>query len=358
MIREFGFQFDPFVCLDATKDERLYEYLVVPKTVEIAWRDEPVAILALPGGGKSALRVYTEQVYRGTRGVKLPITYVPESYTMDPQFHFRGIQRSLARALLIYLISYPDVFLYLPAKQQARLKNLLTFLPYEFGFLWEVLESSASIDTVEQLLGVNALSGIQRFGESHQRMISRLKECPVEPLEEFGVDHFFETARRILGINSFHILIDGLDGFVETTTPDAMQTWLKPLMDFAKSWASQKIFLKFFLPTSLAEFSHFASPDIQLVTLQWNDSLLAEIIRRRLYVASQGAFDSLDAISAPNVRNVELMLARQLNAEEKLPRQIIMKTRHLLVKASHHPNKMIEYADILEETRNVNQPTV
>ena len=105
--QDFGLKFNPFMGLDSTKDAHLQEYLVIPKTVEIAWGDAPVAILAQPGGGKSALRSYTEMTYRGTRGVKLPVTYVPNTYSKEPDSHFVALRQSLARSVLIYLISYP-----------------------------------------------------------------------------------------------------------------------------------------------------------------------------------------------------------------------------------------------------------
>lgn len=356
MLQKFGFQFDPFTHLDSTKDARLYEYLVIPKTVEIAWGDEPAAILAHPGGGKSALRAYTEQVYRGTRGVKLPITYIPETYSTEAQFHFLGVRRALARALLIYLISYPDVFLQLPSGSQSITKNLLSFLPYDLDFLLSILESTDSVGEMEQLLGVNALSGIQKIGESHQRMTRQLRVAPAAPLHEPTVDLLLAQAREIFEIDAFHILVDGLDGFVETTAPEALSQWLAPLMEFAEAWKKQKVYLKFFLPVSMAEFPHNTRhPSIRTATLNWDDSLLAEVIRRRLYVASQGAFDSLDAISAPNLRNIELHLARQLNAEQKLPRQIILKTRYLLEIAQQNPDGVIRYADVFEEVRDVSK---
>jgi hypothetical protein len=359
MLQKFGFQFDPFTHLDSTKDARLYEYLVIPKTVEIAWGDEPAAILARPGGGKSALRAYTEQVYRGTRGVKLPITYIPETYSTESQFHFLGLQRALARALLIYLISYPDVFLQLSSEPQSKTKSLLSFLPYDFDFLLSVLEGTDSVSEMEQLLGVNALSGIQKIGESHQRMTRQLRVAPAAPLHSLTIDILLAHAREIFEIDSFHILVDGLDGFVETTPPEALSQWLAPLMEFAEIWKKQKIYLKFFLPVSMAEFPHIARHrGIRTATLNWDDSLLAEVIRRRLYVASQGAFDSLDAISTPDLRNIELHLARQLNAEQKLPRQIILKTRHLLEKAQQNPDWVIHYEDVFEEARDVSESLI
>ncbi|GJQ53400.1 MAG: hypothetical protein HKUEN02_22470 [Anaerolineaceae bacterium] len=106
----FGFAFDPFEYLDSTKDAHLQEYLIIPKTVEIALSDQPVAIFAQPGGGKSELRIYTENFYKESRGIRFPVTYVPDDYSTENDFHFIGIKKSLASAAFMYLASYPDLF--------------------------------------------------------------------------------------------------------------------------------------------------------------------------------------------------------------------------------------------------------
>lgn len=128
----FGFNFDPFEHLDSTKDAHLQEYLVIPKTVEISLSDQPVAIFAQPGGGKSALRIYTANFYKESRGVRFPITYVPEDYSTKSDFHFNGIKGSLARAAFMYLASYPDLFFDLSSEYKKRLKGLLLGLPSDW----------------------------------------------------------------------------------------------------------------------------------------------------------------------------------------------------------------------------------
>ena len=54
-------------------------------------------------------------------------------------------------------------------------------------------------------------------------------------------------------------------------------------------------------------------------------------------------------------RSVELHLARQLNAEQKLPRQIILKTRRLLERAQQNTDGVIHYEDVFEEARDVSK---
>jgi predicted dinucleotide-utilizing enzyme len=62
--------------------------------------------------------------------------------------------------------------------------------------------------------------------------------------------------------------------------------------------------------------------------MHWTPVLLAEVVRRRVYIASEGAFGSLDAITSPALRDVETMLARKV---APLPREIQVLARCVLV---------------------------
>jgi hypothetical protein len=326
----FGFKFDPFEHLDSTKDAHLQEYLVIPKAVEIMLSDQPIAIFAQPGGGKSALRIYTSNVYRDSRGIKFPLTYVPETYSTEPNLHFQGIRRSLARAVFMYLISYPDLFFVFKPKYRQRIKNILLELPFGLDYNLGTLTESRFISDLEQVLDIPALSGIPTLDREHQQLAREL-EKESSPSKPITVEECFELLRDAFGTKSIHILIDGLDGFMETQSSQELLVWIKPLLDILNEWEKQNIYLKFFLPMDISDAPALANlTGLRAATLVWDDNLLAEIIRRRVFVASRGNFDSLDAISAPDVRNIELSLVRQLGNKEKLPRQVILKGRNLL----------------------------
>ena len=351
--QDFGLRFNPFSYLDSTQDVHLYEYFVIPKTVEIAWGDAPCAIFAQPGGGKSALRAYTEKIYQGTRGVKLPIAYVPATYSPEPDFHFTGLKTALARSILIYLISYPDLFLQFSKKEQEKAAQLLFYLPYDLDFLFNFIQKAASINEIERLLGVGAISGIQKPGLAHQEMLKTIGSIQIRQEKDISVLDLLAQAREVFNITSFHILTDGLDGFIETTSKAALLRWIAPLFSQAEAWARQNIYLKFFFPLILTDFPEIhAIPGIQTAALEWDNGLLAEVIRRRLYVASGGAFDSLDAHSVPGLRNVEFQLARQLDAEHKLPREMILSVRHLLETVSLYEDRYIHDTDVIAREGN------
>jgi hypothetical protein len=345
--RDFGLQFDPFAHLDSTKDARLYEYLVIPKMVEVVWDDAPVAIFAQPGGGKSALRTYIEKAYRRTRGVKLPVTYIPSIYSSHPNFHDDGLKQALARSIFIYIISYPELFLQFSQAQQEKTIQLFTHLPFDLNFLLDVSQSATSIAEIEQFLGIGAISGIQKPGQAHYEMIELIRNHRTRSTTDVTICQLFEQARDIFEIKSFHVLVDGLDGFIETTPRETLIAWVEPLLALADVLIKQNIYLKLFIPLTLADFpeTHPIS-SLQTAVLEWDADLLAEVIQRRLYIASGGAFNSLDALSIPGLRNVEFHLAQQLDFENKLPRQIIKAVRFLLERASQNPDHYIHYNDV------------
>jgi hypothetical protein len=324
----FGFAFDPFEHLDSTKDAHLQEYLIVPPAVQSVLSDQPVAVFAQPGGGKSALRMYAANFYKESRGVRFPVTYVPQDYSTDPDFHFHGIQRSLARAAFMYLASYPDLFFDLSRNTRQTLKRLLLDLPFGLDFNLQTLRDSRFLSDLEQALGAPAFSSLPRLERVHQQLAHELeKESPSESL---SLDDGFALLQHAFGTKSFHILIDGLDGFIETQPPQALLAWISPLLNIVEGWEKKNVYVKFFLPLDISDAPALTTQGVlRAATLTWDDNLLAEVVRRRVFVASRGAFDSLDAISAPDVRNVELTLARQLGEKEKLPRRIIIKCRVL-----------------------------
>ena len=325
----FGFAFDPFEYLDSTKDVHLQEYLIIPKAVEIALSDQPVAILAQPGGGKSALRIYTENFYKESRGIRFPVTYVPDDYSTENDFHFKGITKSLASAAFMYLASYPDLFFALSPTDKQKLKRLLLELPLGLDFNLQTLRDSRFLSDLERTLGTPAFSSLPRLSRAHHQLARELEdESPAQPQP---LDDDFALLNNVFGARSIHILVDGLDGFIETQSPQALLAWIEPLLSTLETWEKKNIYLKFFLPMDISDAPALTNlRALRAAALTWDDHLLAEVIRRRVFVASRRTFDSLDAISAPDLRNVELSLARQLGEKEKLPRQIILQCQDLL----------------------------
>ena len=90
--------------------------------------------------------------------------------------------------------------------------------------------------------------------------------------------------------------------------PGSANVLERKMGEFKKS--SLRVFLS--LETKLVlekRFSKAVTPK-RTSTIQWTLALLAEVIRRRVYVASEGAFSSLDAVASPALRDIETILAK------------------------------------------------
>jgi hypothetical protein len=343
----FGFTFDPFEHLDSTKDAHLREYLIIPNAAGIALSDQPIALFAQPGGGKSALRLYTAAFYRDSRGVRFPITYIPDSFSMDPAHHFDGIRRSLARSVFMYLVSYPELFFTFTTEVRRSIKQLLLALPYGLEFIADGLMAGQFTSDLEQLLDESALSSLERLDQPHRQMAQELIDV-TSLSHPMSLEECFQLLSEAFGAKSIHILVDSLDGFIETRSSQALIAWIEPLLGVLKQWDQHETYLKFFLPINISEVPALIDlPGLRSAALEWNDELLTELIRRRVYVASDGKFDSLDAISAPDVRNAELTLVRQLGETEKLPRHIIMRSKNLLHRVIAYNKEQITWADLV-----------
>ena len=140
-----------------------------------------------------------------------------------------------------------------------------------------------------------------------------------------------------LGLSAVYLLVDGVDGFPETAdSPAAITLLLAPLLSNIRRWAESGIFLKCFLPTETAKPLTKAIPQLRRlthqVTITWSTQLLAEVLRQRIYVATAGAFGSLDAISTPSLRDTETQLAQIIRP---LPREMLVLTNRLIWEHIH-----------------------
>lgn len=229
----------------------------------------------------------------------------------------------------MYLSSYPDLFFALSPTDKQKLKRLLLELPLGLDFNLQTLRDSRFLSDLERTLGSPAFSNLPRLDRAHHQLARELEyESPAQPQ---SLDDDFALLNGVFGVRSIHILVDGLDGFMETQSPQALLAWIEPLLNTLETWEKKNIYLKFFLPMDISDAPALTNVHaLRAAALTWDDHLLAEVVRRRVFVASRRTFDSLDAISAPDLRNVELSLARQLGEKEKLPRQIILKCQDLL----------------------------
>ncbi len=337
-----GFRFDPFGPLDAAADPHLSEYLVGHYIFAHVWGDDLSWVFAPAGGGKTALRISVMQAcWVGQETNRpFPIPYVPPFLSWghahpSEEEHLAALARGGAIALFLSLAYRVHWFLRLERSERQRVAEVLCWnLP---GPLPTYLERCRAIPDPQILSEVLDPAFILRNPPTSTDLIRwcdaieavAKDEVPPPPGERWTR---LKGLLQDLGFPSIYVLLDGLDGAPETiANPSSIAYFLEPLLRWAEKWAEERIFLKAFLPAeaqALLEdrFRDMFAPT-RVSAIHWTPDLLAEVVRRRVYVATEGAFGSLDALASPALRDIETLLAKTVHP---LPREMLVITRRVI----------------------------
>ncbi len=335
----FGFNFDPFEHLEASQDPHLNRYLIGHEAFSVSWSETPALVFSPPGGGKTALRIYAARAcWTGGGGFQpFPIHYHLPTYFKKSDFstleeHLEQIVHSGAHALFLALTYYPLIFLKAPQSLQRQLAQFVsTWIP-NLDYYLDILCTEKQPDRVAAQL--------DRSYQLHQAPDPSLLDLMRETLEKqlaespapisLSIQKVFEKLTawitEDLGFRAVYLLLDGVDGFPELAkSPGFAAQSLVNLFASAPDWTSSRIFVKGFLPLEMRGhlFARLENqwPAFAQVELQWTEAMLADMIRRRVYAATDGEFASLGAVSAlPTVQDLELELARAVNP---LPREAL-----------------------------------
>jgi hypothetical protein len=166
------------------------------------------------------------------------------------------------------------------------------------------------------------------------------------------LDDLFDLILGPLESQSVYIFVDGVDAFPETNhNPERIARWISPLLDLGTSLSQQHIFLKLFLPMEVKAHLRSARQAFPSITLAWDEDFLVEILQSRISAASGNKFNSLDAKSSPNLREIEGQIVARL--PRKLPREALALTKKIIETAQNHwdVENYITFADVEEATR-------
>lgn len=335
------FSIDPFQHEEASTDPYLGEYLVGLEQFQIAREHHPALIYAPAGGGKTAMRVHTlRSCWMGLAGPHpLPISCIPtveqiEDGLSEEEF-WLFLARSTATSLLLGLSYRPARFLYLDQADQQRLVGLWRqLLPGPFARYWRILS-----DTLEPYSLTRRLDPAFQLPDQPDRsqlwdFCYQLQATPTAVLTDSAQKNWRELRHLLrsgLGFGPLFLLFDGLDGFPATIHNPAMAVgWLLPFLQKARFLADQQVYIKAFLPREIRPLfeDDYLSEPLPSTELVWTPELLAEMIRRRVAYASNNSMGSLDAVSASDLRNVEVEVVER--SPSHLPRSIVRLTRSVL----------------------------
>lgn len=340
-----GLRFDPFTMLNAADDPHLSEYLVEHEVFARLWGNDLAWVFAPPGGGKTALRCrVTQACWIGQETNRpFPIPYLPPflswgSIAPTLEDHLAALAQVTARALLLTLAYRPHWTLRLSAAARQEVRHALVMsLPGDLESYLDLCRQTADLQLLRRVLDLDHAFALPNPPETEKLLQwcdgwKNLSEAKARPGPQMRWEALRYVLLDVLKFESLYLLLDGLDAAPETgTASEAVVDVLTPLLERATGWSQQKVYLKGFLPLETHSLLSMHFPGLftprQTNVLQWTVPLLAEVARRRVYAASQGAFDSLDAIASPALRGLEAWLAAEVLP---LPRELLVLTRRVL----------------------------
>jgi len=342
-LRNVGFRFNPFTHLESSGDPHLGAYLIEHQSLINLWGNWPGLTFAAAGGGKTALRVYLAQAcWSGPDiGHPFPISYVPVMNSRgglpeNLEDHSQLIIQAGTLQLLLALLYRPHWWGGLRVQTRKLVRGLLDCdLPSPLDHYLDQLVDTDGL--VSFLQGYNpSIAWTQPPARERWRSVcNTLSDTPAAAIPEKSGDRlniFLDILINELNLSSIYLLLDGVDGFFETATdPAAAIALIDPLLAEVEAWSQRRLFLKAFLPAEIAPALEISRPAplraCRIVNIKWSTPALAHVIRQRVFVATEGAFGSLDALSTPDLTDIETQLAR---AVVPLPREALELTGRLL----------------------------
>ena len=338
LLSKLGFYYNPFAYLEASADPHLLDHIFGHRIFASAWGDMPALIFARAGGGKTAMRIYTTQICWTGLGVDHPFPiayYLPLYFSDSSEFsrdaYLRGILQAGAVSLLIGLAHFPERVIRLSPGQQRRLVQFLeTNLSAGLERYVDMLADSGQPRQLSDVLDRGYVFSKPPQVDILNEMIALLKNAlpAVRQVNLNPADNFQEMLDLLLGemnFGSIFLLVDGIDGFPNLSDqPELVPAALGNLLKLAPGWSEQKIVIKGFLPLEtepyLSQYIVQAGMDFTVTHIEWDAATLASMLKTRVYKATHGAFESLDAICGPELRETEMLLAQ---ISQPLPRELL-----------------------------------
>lgn len=361
-LEQIGLAFSPFFFTESSHDPWLNSYLVGLEAFAVAWGDWPALVFAPPGGGKTALRVRAYHAcwigQETNRPFPIPyeIPFLDWGHARpDINDYLASLSERTAQTLLLSLIYRPHWFLNLPTAAKRRLTAALAHnLPAPFALYQGPWEETRDLSAVCAPFPPAFLPPDPVPEAEVERLFKGLAEAQPVKFDELTPaarwQQLVGVLQEDLEFPSIYVLFDSLDGAPDTLEdPQAATNCLGPLFSMIPEWSLKQVYLKGFLPLELDPLLGNGYPGAyrlcRRVTLDWTPDLLAEVIRKRVYFASQGTFGSLGPLCVPGIQDLETVLAREV---KPLPREIIVLTRYVLEAhvRDHRERPKIDRTDI------------
>jgi hypothetical protein len=346
-LARIGLQFNPFAdtLWDAAQDTRLSRYFVLPDAFAAIWGDWSSYVLAPLGGGKTAMSVHTARTcWVGQETNRpFPLPYTPAYGRLrhthpTSDDHLTALSENAAQHLLLALAYRPHWFLEADPVVQLRIHHALDWnlAPRPLHHYLKVLRQNYQLTALTRLLKPTYEIVDLPDHTNLQALVGILSDTPTAtPPSTAGErwQNIVDIILHDLKFRALYILIDKIDAIGRTANnPEQAIDSIAYLLERIEDWEQQDIYLKGFFPldSRTALLSHYpkATQHDRIVTITWSPEKLATLVKKRLYIASSGSFDSFDAKAAPSIeQNIELTLAREI---QQLPREMIALCNQIL----------------------------
>jgi hypothetical protein len=308
-----GFRYHPFAFFEAEKmrPEILEETFVAHPGFDDHIKDlhSSAVLLAPRGGGKTAgrlrLEVYLNQLQQqafagwpledGSVFAPLVVVYknfekiVEHPSDVDLHKHTKPLLSSVAEAVYNLITTYPERF-----EDLNRLAR-----DWWWAFLAMYLEGES-------------LTYRMREGPLAEDW-SRETERPALFHPNSTLQSILEgVQKRLAGLNltTLFILVDEVDGYIETQPLAKMEALVAPLLNSLPLLSLSGTVWKFFLPDTLEKMAlhstGYETARLNLVTIRWNESSLRKLLSLRLAWASNGRIQDIAQLCDQEMSNVDI----------------------------------------------------
>jgi hypothetical protein len=352
-----GLKVNPFATLDASKDPFIPFYLIDHDQFKTVSGDFTSFIFAPPGSGKSAFRV---RLARDCRVGKDRRRIFPIVYNLpDPRLlrgsnfgsdtHYKQLAKSAAQELLLYIVYHPSSIIENKDLMVAIRQSFDT--NFQVDYLQQMLDQGSVkplLDSFDLTAGLLPNPPSKKDIQILVRELNRFRILvTVKPEPKQRFEQIVKIIFELLRFEAIYILIDGVDGYVETAK-DAKRgveaiSWL---LGKNNEWRETNIFMKYFLPVEMItaledKFHSLLTSESKVTIIKWDADTLGEVVRQRLQEASGGKYRSLRAISSLPLRGAkrapEDVLAREIvRIGNPNPRDLIKTVNRLLIYHAQH----------------------
>ena len=345
-LANYGFTYNPFAIWESSDDPHLARHIVVGNDAySIAWEDKGAALFAPAGGGKSALRLYTAHSSWQLTGFHRPF---PVTCLLTPSAFRTPLAREaitsllvnqMASSLLVDCLLHPEGFLDLSLSRKRQVAAYLrAYLPFSLEFGRERVEQAAGLTSLLAVLDASARlverAPLEMVHDALDQLLAlsapRLPSTPTLA----QLHDFTHLLLDDLGYRSLYLLLDGIDGTAESShAVGAAYPWLEAILEHLASLPTLNAWLKGFFPQeTMAHLAPLLGTDraaMRIIEIRWTAPALAEMLKRRVWCATEGMSNSLTAFSTPELRDVERILVTQPEVEP-LPREVLAFTQSVL----------------------------